>query len=198
MTDDAPKTFELLFDFVSPTAYLAWFRAKGVVARTGARMRPVPVFLGGIMQATGNRPPGTVAAKGRWMRADLEMWARTFDIPLGRNEHFPVNTLAILRGAVGLLSDPRFDAYCDACFRGVWLDGRDMARPEEIAAATSQVIAPDELMALAQNPANKTALKANTDDAVARGVFGAPSLFVGETLFFGQDRLDWVEKALTA
>jgi 2-hydroxychromene-2-carboxylate isomerase len=156
------------------------------------------VFLGGIMQATGNRPPGTVAAKGRWMRADLEMWAKAHDIPLGRNAHFPVNTLAILRGAVGLIDDPRFEAYCDACFRGVWLDGRDMARPEEIAAATSDVIAPEELMALAQDPANKAALKANTDDAVARGVFGAPSFFVGETLFFGQDRLDWVERALAA
>ena len=193
-----PKTLEMLFDFVSPTAYLGWFRAKGIVERTGAAFRPVPIFLGGIMQATGNRPPGTVAAKGRWMRADLEMWAQAHDIPLGRYEHFPVNSLAILRGAVGLIDDPRFEAYCDACFRGVWLDGRDMAQPEEIAAATSDVIAPQELLALAQDPANKAALKANPEGAVARGVFGAPTFFVGETLFFGQDRLEWVEKALAA
>mgnify|MGYP001797746718 CR=1 FL=1 len=193
-----PKTLEMLFDFVSPTAYLGWFRAKGIVERTGAACRPVPSFLGGILQATGNRPPGTVAAKGRWMRADLEMWALSHDIPLGRYEHFPVNSLAILRGAVGLIDDPRFEAYCDACFRGVWLDGRDMAQPEEIAAATSDVIAPQELLALAQDPANKAALKANPEGAVARGVFGAPTFFVGETLFFGQDRLEWVEKALAA
>lgn len=192
------KTLEMLFDFVSPASYLAWFRCKDIVARTGAGFRPVPIFLGGVMQATGNRPPGTVEAKGRWMRADLQMWAEEFDIPLGRNEHFPVNTLAILRGAVGLAGDPRFEAYCDACFRGVWLDGRDMAQPAEIAAAVGEVIGAEELMALAADPANKEALKANTDGAVARGVFGSPSFFVGERLFFGQDRLDWVEKALAA
>ncbi|MEO0682703.1 MAG: 2-hydroxychromene-2-carboxylate isomerase [Pseudomonadota bacterium] len=190
------KSFEFLFDFVSPTAYLAWFRLKGVVARTGAQMTPVPVFLGGIMQATGNRPPGTVEAKGRWMRADLEMWAAEHGIPLGRNAHFPVNTLTILRGATGLLGDPRFEAYCDACFRGVWRDGRDMARPEEIAAALGEVIGAEELTALATDPANKARLKEATDGAVARGVFGAPSVFVDERLFFGQDRLDWVERAL--
>lgn len=192
------KTLEMLFDFVSPASYLAWFRCKDVVARTGAAFRPVPIFLGGVMQATGNRPPGTVEAKGRWMRADLQMWAEAFGIPLGRNAHFPVNTLAILRGAVGLSGDPRFEAYCDACFRGVWVDGRDMAQPSEIAAAVGDVVGAEELMALAADPANKATLKANTDGAVARGVFGAPSFFVGDRLFFGQDRLDWVEKALQA
>ena len=191
-----PKTLEFLFDFVSPTSWLAWARLPGVLERTGATATCKPIFLGGVMQATGNRPPGTVEAKGRWMREDMEMWAEAHGIELGRNEHFPVNTLAILRGAVGLAGDPRFMDYCDACFRGVWVDGRDMAQPAEIAAAVGGVIDPGELTALATEPANKATLKENTDRAVARGVFGAPTFFVGERMFFGQDRLDWVEKAL--
>lgn len=194
------RTLEFLFDFGSPTAWLAWSRLPGVVARTGATLALTPILLGGVFKATGNRPPGAVAAKSRWMGEDMAMWAAEHRVPLAMNPHFPVNTLAVMRGAAGLKlrGDDRLTAYCEACFRGMWVDRRDMAAPDQIAAALEGVMDAGEFAALTADPAVKAALKDATEAAVARGVFGAPTVFVGERMFFGQDRLDWAEKALAA
>src|SRR5690606_22660571 len=101
---------------VSPASYLAYMALPKIVDRADASVIWTPVFLGGIMQATGNRPPGTVDAKARWLAADTERWARHYGIPYRRNSAFPVNTLAILRGAVAFMDDPLIRPYCDAMF----------------------------------------------------------------------------------
>lgn len=195
------KTFEFFYDFTSPTAYLAFARLPQLLARTGARVIYRPMFLGGVMQATGNRPPGTLPQKGRWMAEDLQRWARKYDIPYQFNPHFPMMTLMVQRAAQEWLTRADFDAYLGAIFTAAWRDQKNIADTSVLAEVLAAAgFSNDDFRAAAENPANKEKLKAVTDEAVARGVFGAPTFFVatpeGEEMHFGQDRLDFVEEAL--
>jgi 2-hydroxychromene-2-carboxylate isomerase len=158
------------------------------------------MLLGGVFKATGNVSPVNVPAKGRWMGADLARHAALYGVPFAFNPHFPVNTLTLMRGAVGLqMRQPdKFSAYVDAVFDALWVHPRNLGDAAEVAAVVSAVgMAPDAFMALVSDVDVKAALVANTEEAVQRGVFGAPSFFVGEELHFGQDRLDFVRRALT-
>jgi 2-hydroxychromene-2-carboxylate isomerase len=196
-----PKQVEFFYDFTSPTAFLAWARLPQILARTGATVKYRPMFLGGVMQTTGNRPPGTLPQKGAWMAADLQRWAKKFNTPYKRNPHFPMMTLMVQRAAQEWVERPDFENYLAAIFNAAWQDQKNIADKAvlgEVLAAAG--FSPDEFFAAADNPANKEKLKAVTDEAVARGVFGAPTFFVqtpeGEEMHFGQDRLDFVEDAL--
>ena len=192
-----PKTVEFCFDVVSPTSYIAYKVLPKIVEHAGAEILWTPIFLGGVMQATGNRPPGTIENKGRWMRSDMARWAAHYGLEFQRNPHFPVNTLAVQRGAIAYADDPVFSSYLEAMFAAVWVEARDLAQPEELAQALGRVgIAPDVFMQRVSDETIKAKLKNNTEDAVARGVFGAPTFFVGETMHFGQDRLFMVAEDL--
>jgi 2-hydroxychromene-2-carboxylate isomerase len=195
------RTVEFFYDFTSPTAYLAWARLPGVIARTGARLVYRPMFLGGVMQTTGNRPPGTLPQKAAWMAADLQRWARKYNTPYKPNPHFPMMTLMVQRAAQEWVDRPDFETYLAAIFNAAWRDQKNIADKAVLAEIlTTAGFSPDDFFAATENPANKEKLKATTDEAVARGVFGAPTFFVqtpeGEEMHFGQDRLDFVEDAL--
>jgi 2-hydroxychromene-2-carboxylate isomerase len=193
------KTVEFLFDFGSPTSYLAYKRLPGLLARTGAAADYVPMLLGGVFKATGNASPATIPAKGRWMNADLSRWAKRFGVAFNRNPYFPINTLHLMRGATGLIGDPRFAAYCDAVFDAMWFEPKNLGDPAELVPVLQAIgIQPDEFRALVERNDVKERLKMTTESAVSRGVFGAPTFFVGEEMFFGQDRMDFVEEALIA
>jgi 2-hydroxychromene-2-carboxylate isomerase len=193
------KTVEFLFDFGSPATYLAWTQLPGICASAGATLAWRPILLGGVFQATGNASPVSVPAKGKYMLTDLARFAKRYGVPLRFNPHFPVNTLALMRGAVGFqMREPaRFQDYVTAIFRAMWVDGENLGDAkvvEEVlgrAGFDAAVFA-----ALIADPAVKEVLKHNTGAAVARGAFGAPTMFVGEQMFFGQDRLDFVREAL--
>lgn len=194
-----PKTVEFWFDFGSPAAFLAWKRLPALAQRSGATIDYRPMLLGGVFKSTGNRSPVEVASKGKWMHQDLEMWAREHGTPYRRNPHFPINTLTLMRGAVGFqMKDPaKFQRYCDAVYDAIWVDGRNMNDANEVSAVLGAIgIDGEAFMALVNDPEVKEALKQRTEEAVARGVFGAPTFFVGERMFWGQDRMDFVEKAL--
>ena len=96
------KTIEFFFDFGSPTTYLAHTQLPQLAADTGAQIQYVPMLLGGVFKATGNQSPVMVPAKGRWMGEDLPRFARRYGVPYQFNPHFPINTLTLMRGAVGL------------------------------------------------------------------------------------------------
>jgi 2-hydroxychromene-2-carboxylate isomerase len=193
------KTVEFLFDFGSPASYLAYKRLPDLVARTGAQVDYVPMLLGGVFKATGNASPAEVPAKGRWMNADLARWAKRYGTPFNRNPFFPINTLHLMRGATGLIEDVRFMAYCDLVFDAMWLEPKNLGDPAELAPVIRRAgVEPDDFRALVEREDVKARLKATTESAVARGAFGAPTFFVGEDMFFGQDRMDFVEEALAA
>ena len=195
------KTVEFYFDFGSPAAYLAATQLPHVCADTGAELVWKPMLLGGVFQATGNRSPVEIPAKAPYVMADLQRCARRLGIAFEHNPHFPINTLLLMRGATALqLRDPaRFGDYVAAVFRAIWVDGRNMNDPATVGAVLQQAgfDAPT-ILALTQEQAVKDRLKAVTQEAVARGVFGAPTMFVGDQMFWGQDRLDFVKEALTS
>lgn len=196
-----PKTLEFHFDFGSPASYLAYTQVPRIAAETGATLVWHPMLLGGVFKATGNASPATVAAKGRWMNADLPRWAVRWGVPYTRNPHFPINTLTLMRGAVGLLmrQPDDFKRYADAVYHAMWVEPRNLGDAAELATVLAAAgFDAEAFMALVGDPEVKAQLVANTEASVARGVFGAPTCFVGDTLFFGQDRLDFVREALQA
>jgi 2-hydroxychromene-2-carboxylate isomerase len=193
------KTIDFYWDFGSPASYLAYTQLPRIARDAGATLVSHPVLLGGVFQAAGNRSPIEVPAKGRWVLADLTRHARRYGVPFTMNPHFPINTLTLMRGAVGLQQrgDARFDAYVDAVFKAMWVDARALGDPAEVARAVESAgIARAEFEALVADPAVKDALKQRTQAAVERGMFGAPTMFVGSEMHWGQDRLDWVAAAL--
>ena len=191
------RSIEFFFDYGSPASYLAYTQLPGIAQRTRAQIVYRPMLLGGVFKATGNRSPVEIAAKGVWMMADLQRYATRYGVPYVRNPHFPINTLNLMRGAVAAEIDGRLVPYSDAIFRAIWADQRNMADPIVIGTVLREAgFDPATMMAAIGTPEVKDRLRTNTEEAVARGVFGAPTCFVGEQMFFGQDRLDFVEEEL--
>lgn len=198
------KTLEFIFDFGSPNAYLAYKALPPILERTGAEMRIVPCLLGGIFKATGNQPPlmayGHVPAKLAYTQLEIKRFIEKHGLTAFKfNPHFPVNTLMLMRGAVAAEADGRLDAYVAAGLGHMWEDGLKMdARDVFAEAMTAAGFDGAALLERIQDPAVKARLAENTQDAVDRGVFGIPSFFVGDALYFGKDRLAEVEERLSA
>lgn len=193
------KSFEFWFDFGSPASYLAWTQVPVIEHETGASASYCPMLLGGVFQATGNQSPAAIPAKGAYTFTDFDRFAQRYGVPLRRNPHFPINTLMLMRGAVGLqLHEPaRFMAYCDAVFRAIWVDAHNLNDPATVGAVLQSAgFDPQALLALTQDAEVKERLKTVTQQAIDRGVFGAPTFFVGTQMFWGQDRIDFVKEAL--
>ncbi|PUA42089.1 disulfide bond formation protein DsbA [Pseudomonas protegens] len=192
---------EFFFDLGSPTSYLAYTQLPNICAQTGSQLEYYPMLLGGVFKSTGNASPISVPAKGRYMLQDLARFARRYQVELNFNPHFPINTLLLMRAATGVQwhMPERFVEFIDCLFRALWVDKRNL----NDAATVTQVLEqggfdPQQILDLSHDEQVKARLKDNTDQALQRGVFGAPSMFVGNQLFFGQDRLDFVREALSA
>lgn len=193
------KAVDFYFDVGSPASYLAWTQLPRLCEEQGAQLVYKPMLLGGVYQATGNASPATVPAKGRYVSLDYLRFSRRYGVPLATNPHFPIITLFLMRATTGvMLRHPeRFQAFLAAVFKALWIDALNLNLPE----LTKQTLVegdfdPAQIEQLAGDPQVKAALRATTDEAVARGVFGAPTMFVGDEMFFGQDRLDFVREAL--
>jgi len=194
------KTLEFYFDFGSPTAYLAHKRLGQLSKQYGLQVRYMPMLLGGVFKATGNTSPVTIPAKGKYMlEQDLPRFARRYGVPLNFNPHFPINTLNLMRGAIAAERLGCMEAYINLAFDAVWVQEKNMGDPDVVNQVLSEAgLDAGRLMALSQDPEVKAELVADTEAAVARGVFGAPTLFLDGAMYFGQDRLDFIEDAIKA
>lgn len=198
------KTLEFIFDFGSPNAYLAYRALPPVLERTGAGLRILPCLLGGIFKATGNQPPllayGHVPAKLAYTRLEITRFIEKHGLTAFKlNPNFPVNTLMLMRGAIVAEADRRLEDYVEAGLKHMWEDGLKMDDQEVFAQAmTAAGFDGAALLERMQDPAVKARLAENTQGAVDRGVFGIPSFFVGDDLYFGKDRLAEVEERLSA
>ncbi len=193
------KTVEFLFDVGSPYSYLAYHHLPKLARAKNADLIWTPVLLGGIFQATGNRSPVETPAKSQHLRTDLRRWAHLYGVHYADNPHFPINTLVLMRGAVALqMQDASaFLRYLAAVFEAMFDKPQNLGDPAILGQVLSSAgFDPAELLAQTQSPAVKDRLKANTEHAIARGAFGAPTFFVGDEMFWGQDRLQFVEAAL--
>lgn len=187
-----PHSIEFLFAVGSPTAYLAWTQLPGLAKRTGADIKLTPILLGGLFNGSGNHSPADVPSKRTYIAADC---AR-FGVPFNQNPHFPVNTLMAMRAVAGAAIEGTMDSIAAAAFEAMWIDGMNLDDPTELEAfADNAGIGIDKTAGWITSDTAKAHLRANTDNAVQRGAFGAPTFFVNNEMFFGQDRLDWVEAA---
>jgi len=191
------RTLEFYYDYGSPYSYLADTQVEAIAKRAGASLVRRPMLLGGVFKATGNASPMTVALKSKWATFDMPMWAKYYGAPFNPNPFFPVNTLALMRGAAAAQIGGVFERYHPAIYKAMWVDGINLNDLGEMAKVlTAAGLDAAKIGNRIQDQDVKDRLKATTDEAVARGVFGAPTSFVGDMMFFGNDRLPFVEMAL--
>lgn len=195
------KNFDFYFDFGSLAAYLAHTQLPNICAQTGATANLLPMLLGGVFQATGNSPPMTVPAKGKYLIIDMKRFADSYGVPLNFNPFFPIITTTLMRMVTGLQmrADPQMQHFMDTVYTAIWVEGSNMNdAPVVVEVLAKAGFDPQELLALANDQATKDQLKAVTIRAVERGVFGAPTFFVGDDIYWGQDRIPQVKAALMA
>lgn len=193
------KAVDFYFDFGSPAAYLAYTQLAKLATDTGASVVMKPMLLGGVFQATGNRPPISVPLKGSYLFQDMARYARRYGVALNMNPHFPINTITLMRAASGLQlrNDDRFDLFCSTIFKAIWVDSKNMNDLAVVGEVLHEAgFDGAGMLALASLQEVKDLLKTQTQAAVDRGIFGAPTFFVGEEMFWGQDRLEFVRDAL--
>lgn len=194
------KTLEFFFDYISPYSYLASTQVEAIADRAGAQLAWRPFFLGAVMKATGNTSPANNPYKASYMLSDLLRWTRHYRLPdFTLPDPFPTRSITALRLGLVAAEQGCLPAFTHALYHAVFGLGQDQASPEVLASVLNQVgMKVEASFTRAEEPQIKELLRKNTDEAVARGSFGAPTLFVGEEMFFGNDRLAFVEKALTA
>ncbi|MBU2512743.1 2-hydroxychromene-2-carboxylate isomerase [bacterium] len=191
------KQLEFFFDYVSPATFLAYTQLPAIIERTGAELIYRPFLLGGVFKSSGNSSPMSVPAKGTWLLKDLTRFSKRYNVPMKFNPYFPINTIQLMRGAIWAGEQNTQERYSTAMFRAVWLEEKNMNDPAVVSEVLKSIqIDPEAFVEATSRQSIKDKLRANTDEAVSRGAFGAPTMFVGEEMFFGQDRLDFVEEAL--
>jgi 2-hydroxychromene-2-carboxylate isomerase len=195
---------EFIFDFASPNAYLAYRALPAILERTGARLDINPCLLGGIFKATGNQAPfiafGPIKGKFEYEKLEIRRFVARHKLERFRlNPHFPVNSLMLMRGYIAAREAGVGPAFLEMGLRGMWEDGLKMDDPAVLKGAIEAAgLDAAALFAEAQSDPVKQRLADNTSGAVARGVFGIPTFFVGAEMFFGKDRLGQVEEAVEA
>ena len=195
------KTFDYYFDFGSLATYLAHTQMDKIKAETGASPVYLPMLLGAVFKATGNASPASVPAKGKYIFVDFKRFADSYGVPLETNPFFPIITTTLMRMVTGLQmrSDARMHEFMDTIFKAIWVDALNLNAPEVVEQVLREAhFDPVELLQLANEQATKDRLKDITTQAVDRGVFGAPTFFVGEDMFWGQDRIEQLKVALRA
>lgn len=182
------KKIEFFYDIVSPYSYIAATQMSQFDGKAEVVWRPF--LLGGAFKATGNSPPLMVPAKGRYMLSDLKRLTDYHKLPFAFPGQFPTNTVTVQR-VLCAASDAERPALSLKLFNAYWGQGKDVSN---LALLTE--LAGAELVAKTQDEAIKNLLKANTEEAVERGAFGAPTFFVGNEMLFGEDRLFLIHELL--
>jgi len=194
---------EFFFDCSSPWTYLAFERVQPLAEETGADLVWRPFLVGGVFNTVNGsvyeqRKSPPPPPKARYYVKDLRDWARHVGIRIGSPKPFPVNSVKAMRGCFVAEEHGKLPAFARAVFQAYWGDERDISQDAELAAVAERVGLPrDELFAKIASPEYKEKLRANTDELIARGGFGSPTLFVdGDDMYFGNDRLELVRGAL--
>ena len=196
------KTLEFIFDFGSPNAYLAYRALPPILERTGAKLLINPCLLGGIFKATGNQAPSAAFANVRGKLAydhlEIERFVKKHGLTKFRlNPHFPVISLLITRGLVAAETAGVATPYIETVLAAMWEDGLKMDDPAIVVATLNKAgLDGAKLVARTKDDDVKEKLIAHTQAAVERGVFGVPTFFVGNEMFFGKERLGQVEEEL--
>jgi 2-hydroxychromene-2-carboxylate isomerase len=193
---------EFFFDCSSPWTYLAFHRIGDLAAEAGADLDWRPILVGGVFNAVNpsvyEQRTNPVPPKARYHAKDLGDWARHYGLRIGMPAAFPVNSVKAMRGALVADEKQRLPAYARAVFERYWGDLEDISRDEVLAGIVDRVgLDRDEFFGKIAAPEYKAKLRANTEELIARGGFGSPTIFVnGDDMYFGNDRLVLVREAL--
>ncbi len=195
----AKPNIEFFWDVASPYTYFAETRLDALQARTGATIDYRPFLLGGVFKGAGNAMPAAVPAKGMYMADDLARWRAHYGVPFRvpiKEVTFPINSVLPMRVATAMKRRGQGSQTCKALMTRYWDKGEDVSEVAVIEGLLAELgVCAEEVLAEASSQAVKDELRANSDEAVKRGAFGAPTFFVGDQMFFGNDRLDFVEAA---
>lgn len=197
------KTIELIFDFVSPNAYLIWGPLKALADKHGATIEITPVFLGGMHKLTGNAPPfirdAPVKGKNEYTQIEMNRFVKKHGLAKFKmNPHFPFNTITLLRMLVALAPEQRA-TFIETLMPPIWEEGLDVTDGETLGKILQDGgFDPTELLAKTQDPAIKQALIDNTEKAVARGAFGIPTIYIDDEMYFGKERLGQIDEQLSS
>lgn len=195
---------ELIFDFVSPNAYLIWWPLRDLVRRTGAELDITPVFLGGMHKLTGNAPPmirdAEVKGKNEYSALEMRRFIAKHNLTKFKlHPQFPFNSITLMRMLTAAEEDGRAVQFVEAMLPAIWEEGVDITNPETLGATITEAgFDAADLFARSQTDEVKEKVKTNTAHAVERGTFGIPTIFVGEEMFFGKERLGQIEEELTS
>ena len=194
------KSVEFYFDLGSPYSYLAYYRLLQMAEQQEIQIVYKPILLGGVFKATSNRSPIEIPVKGAYSILDMQRWAEYYQIPMQMNPHFPMNTLTLMRILTGvqLLHLEKFEQVLKLLFDAMFGTPQNLNEPTVLA----EVLKPsgfsvEDIMSMVQSDVVKQKLITETEQAIQRGIFGAPTFFVGDEMYWGQDRLHFVEQALS-
>ena len=196
------KRVELVFDFVSPNAYLIWWPLRDLVNRHGSELVVLPAFLGGMHKLTGNAPPmirdAEVKGKNAYAMLEMNRFIAKHGLAKWRmHPAFPFNSILLQRMLFAACEDGRGVDFAEVLLKAIWEESLDVSSPEAVGAVVGAAgFDAADLFARAQSDAVKQGLMAGTDAVVARGAFGIPTMWVGDEMFFGKERLGQIEELL--
>lgn len=188
---------EFFFDFGSPYTYLAVTQLGRLTEKTGAEIKWKPFLLGAVFKGSGNQSPAAVRPKIMHLMVDLQRWVKLYGVSFKMPSAFPINTITALRMALAAAEKDSVARFSGRVFRAYWEENTDISKDEILVGlAADEGLDGEALLARTKDQEIKDQLKANTDDAIKRGAFGAPTFFVGKEMFWGNDRLTMLERHL--
>jgi len=192
------RTIRIYFDYISPNAYLAWNQLPRLAEKFGFQIDAVPVLYAALLDASGTLGPGETPAKGRWMMKNVQRKAILLDLPMQTPAYFPFNPVLALRMSLLPLETPMRHKLIDALFAAVWCRSLHVSEPAVVERVANEIGLPGvNLVAQASQPEIKSELRKLTDDSIKRGVFGVPTMEVGDELFWGYDDFPYLELLLS-
>jgi 2-hydroxychromene-2-carboxylate isomerase len=193
----SPRTIRIYFDYISPNAYLAWNQLPKLAEKYGFQIDAVPVLYAALLDAAGTLGPGETPAKGRWMMKNVQRKAILLGLPMQTPAYFPFNPVLALRMSLLPLETPVRHKLIDALFGAVWCRSLHVSEPAVAERVANELGLPGaNLVAQTSQPEIKSQLRKLTDDAIKRGVFGVPTMEVGDELFWGYDDFPYLEMHL--
>ena len=192
------KHIDFYFDLSSPYSYLAATQLEAIANRHGATIAWKPLVLAAVFKAQGNVMPAVCVPKAQYMVKDLARWAEHYGVPFQMSSRFPLPTIRGMRLIIAAESSGRSGELAKSLFTGMWERDLDISSDAVLRTLVSECgLSADELMAATETSAVKDKLRAYTDEAISRGVFGAPAMMVDGELFWGNDRLHFLEQQLS-
>lgn len=185
------------FDYISSNAYLAWIELPKLAAKFGNAVEPVPTLFAGLLDAHGQLGPAEVRAKAVWMWRNCQRKAALLGVPLNFAKYHPFNPLLSLRASSLPMRDDERARLVSGLMRAVWVDEQHVSEREVVARVADEAgLDGARIVEEAQTPEAKARLRAQTDDAIERWVFGVPTMMVGDELFWGFDDFPYLERHL--